>query len=68
MSLYTEAVERLKFGNFDLKSYNSNWEQLKKSMIKDNRIANYGCKFENVLGYKYNPDSDTPHRSNKEVL
>ena len=37
-------------------------------MIKGNGIVNYGCEFENVLGYRYNPDSDTLHISNKEVL
>ena len=68
ISLYTETVERLKFGNLDLRSYNSNCEQLKKLMIKDNRIVEHGCKFENVLGYKYNPNRDTLHISNKEVL
>ena len=34
ISLYTETVERLKLGNFDLRSCNSNCEQLKK--INDN--------------------------------
>ena len=37
-------------------------------MIKDDRIADHGCEFENVLGYKYNPNRDTLHISNKEVL
>ena len=37
-------------------------------MIKDNRISNHRGEFENVLGYKYNLDSDTLHISNGEVL
>ena len=68
ISLYTEVVERLKLGNFDLRSCNSNCEQLKKLIIKDNRTADHDCEFENVLGYKYNPNRDTLHISIKEVL
>ena len=37
-------------------------------MITNNRIADNGCEFENVFGNKYNPNRDTLHISNKEVL
>ena len=56
--LYQTAVERMDQGGFDLRSCNSNVEQLKEMMIKDMRYIEHGCEFDKVLGYKYSPSRD----------
>ena len=47
--LYTESVERMKKGNFDLQSCNTNSEKLKKLMTRDATLVEHGCEFDKVL-------------------
>ena len=56
--LYAESVTRMKKGNFDLQSCNTNSEKLRELMIKDTTYVEHGCEFEKVLGYKYSPTKD----------
>ena len=56
--LYAESVTRMKKGNFDLQSCNTNSEKLRELMIKDTTYVEHGCEFEKVLGYKYSPTRD----------
>lgn len=46
-------------GNFDLRSCNSNCEELKAQMKKDGNFVEHGCELEKVLGYRYNYSRDT---------
>ena len=56
--LYAESVDRMKKGNFDLQSCNTNSEKLRELMIKDITYVEHGCEFDKVLGYKYSPSKD----------
>lgn len=57
--LYQESIDRMSAGNFDLRSCNSNCEELKAQMKKDGNFVEHGCELEKVLGYRYNPSRDT---------
>merc|ERR1712030_155126 len=65
--LYKEAVRRMSEGNFDLRSCNTNCNELKKLMIKDKKYVEHGCDLEKVLGYKYNTKQDTIQISNSKI-
>ena len=56
--LYSESVDRMKKGNFELQSCNTNSEKLRQMMIRDSTYVEHGCEFEKVLGYKYSPVKD----------
>ena len=56
--LYTESVEKMKKGNFDLQSCNTNSEKLMELMIRDATYVEHGCEFDKVLEYKYSPKKD----------
>ena len=56
--LYKESVVRMKKGNFDLQSCNTNSDKLREMMIKDTTYVEHGCEFDKVLGYKYSPLKD----------
>ena len=58
-NLYKESVNRMAKGNFNLRSCNTNNEQLKNVMIQDNKYVEHGCTEKKVLGYKYNTETDT---------
>ena len=57
--LYTEAFDRMQKGNFELRSWNTNCEDLKQQMIEDHNFVEHGCELEKVLGYKYSTLNDT---------
>ena len=57
--LYKESFQRMQKGNFDLRSWNTNNDELKQIMIKDNNFVEHGCELEKVLGYKYSTQNDT---------
>ena len=65
--LYKEAVRRMSEGNFDLRSCNTNCNELKELMIKDKKYVEHGCDLEKVLGYKYNTKQDTIQISNSKI-
>ena len=65
--LYTEAFARMQQGNFDLRSWNTNCEELKKQMIEDQNFVDHGCELEKVLGYKYSTLNDTIQISNPHI-
>ena len=54
-------------GNFDLRSCNTNCNELKELMIKDKKYVEHGCDLEKVLGYKYNTKQDTIQISNSKI-
>ena len=54
-------------GNFDLRSCNTNCNELKEIMIKDKKYVEHGCDLEKVLGYKYNTKNDTIQISNSNI-
>lgn len=49
ISLYSEAVQRLVQGNFELRSCNSNCDPLKKLIFEDERIAQHVNLLMNTL-------------------
>ena len=49
--LYTTANYRMEKGHFNLRSWNTNCEELKTLMIKDQKFVEHGCQLEKVLGY-----------------
>ena len=57
--LYTTANYRMEKGHFNVRSRNTNCEELKTLMIKDQKFVENGCQLENVLGYKYSTLEDT---------
>ncbi|CAL4128735.1 unnamed protein product, partial [Meganyctiphanes norvegica] len=61
--LYKTSAERMALGNFDLRSCNSNSEELRNVMKVDGKIVEHSCEFERVLGYKYSTINDTLHIS-----
>ena len=42
--LYTEAFDRMQKGNFELRSWNTNCEDLKQQMIEDHNFVEHGCE------------------------
>ena len=58
INLYSNSVERMGQGNFDLRSCNTNSKKLKELMILDNRYVEHNSSYEKVLGYKYSPVKD----------
>ena len=67
ITLYTEAVPRLREGNFQLRSCNSNCESLKSIMKEEGTIVQHGCEYEKVFGYNYYPESDNISIANTSV-
>ena len=57
--LYTTANYCVEKGHFNLRSWNTNCEELKTLMIKDQKFVEHGCQLEKVLGYKYSTLEDT---------
>lgn len=51
--------DRMPQVNFNLRLWNTNCERLKSKMINDQNFVEYGCRLENVLGYKYSLLEDT---------
>ena len=49
-NLYKESVNRMAKGNFNLRSCNTNNEQLKNVMVQDSIYVEHGCNEEKVLG------------------
>ena len=56
--LYQTSVCRLAKGNFDLRSCNSNNDDLKSLMKADGRLIEHGCEWDKVLGYLYSSSRD----------
>ena len=50
---------RVEKGHFNLRSWNTNCEELKTLMIKEQKFVEHGCQLEKVLGYKYSTQEDT---------
>ena len=65
--LYKEAYSRMQKGNFDLRSWNTNNDELKNLMIEDKNFVEHGCQLEKVLGYKYSTENDTIQISNTQI-
>ena len=65
--LYTEAFDRMQKGNFELRSWNTNCEDLKQQMIEDHNFVEHGCELEKVLGYKYSTLNDTIQLSDAHI-
>ena len=53
--LYTEAFDRMQQGNNELRSWNTNCEDLKQHMIEDHNFVEHGCGLEKVLNDKIQP-------------
>ena len=66
--LYKESVDRMALGNFNLRSCNTNNEQLRNTMIQDGRYVDHGCNQEKVLGYKYNPATDSMQLAQAQIV
>ena len=66
--LYKESVERMAIGNFNLRSCNTNDEQLRNTMIQDGRYVDHGCNQEKVLGYRYNPVTDSMQLAQAQIV
>ena len=57
--LYTESFDRMLQGNFELRSWNTNCEDLKQQIIEDHNFVLHGCELEKVLDCKYSTLNDT---------
>ena len=57
--LYNQCAERMDGAHFELRSCNTNNENLKQVMEKDERYITHGCDKDKVLGYRYSSDLDT---------
>ena len=57
--IYRESTKRMKMGGFDLRSWVTNNNKLKKDMILDNVYVDHKCENEKMLGYLYNCNNDT---------
>lgn len=57
--LYVDCSERMKQVHFDLRSCNTNDENLKDLMKKDGKFITHDCEYDKVLGYKYSSTKDT---------
>ena len=66
--LYKESVERMAIGNFNLRSCNTNDEQLRNTMIQDGRYVDHGSNQEKVLGYRYNPVTDSMQLAQAQIV
>ena len=62
--LYKTSVCRLAKGNFDLRSCNSNNDDLKSLMKADGRLIEHGCEWDKVLGYLYSSSRDVMKLAN----
>ena len=56
--LYQECSRRMDEAHFELRSCNTNNEELKEKMVQDGRFITHGCDLDKILGYKYSPGSD----------
>ena len=63
-NLYKESVVRMNQGNFALRSWNTNCEELKQELLDDQNLVEHGCDLEKVLGYNYSTSHDTMHIAN----
>merc|ERR1711872_587970 len=68
IELYSNSVERMGQGNFDLRSCNTNSNKLRELMIKDKRYVEHGSQFEKVLGYKYSPVKDVIKLADSNIV
>ena len=57
--LYKDCSERMEQVHFDLRSCNSNHENLRNIMKKDGKYITHDCEYDKVLGYKYSSSKDT---------
>ena len=57
--LYKDCSDRMQKLHFDLRSCNSNNENLREIMKKDGKYITHDCEFDKVLGYKYSSTKDT---------
>ena len=65
--LYQSSVTRLAKGNFDLRSCNSNNDDLKSLMKADGRFIEHGNEWDKVLGYLYSSSRDVMKLANFEL-
>ena len=68
IELYSNSVERMGQGNFDLRSCNTNSNKLRELMIKDKRYVEHGSEYEKVLGYKYSPVKDVIKLADSSIV
>ena len=54
---YQIAIDRLRKGNFNIHSCNTNSEKLKSIMVNENTIPQHEEDCENILGYNYCPNN-----------
>lgn len=57
--LYYQAVNRLRIGIFHRQSCNSNCPKLWEVIKQDSSLMTHYCPWETVLGYRYNPKSNS---------
>ena len=65
--LYQYSATRLAKGNFDLRSCNSNNDDLKSLMKADGRFIEHGNEWDKVLGYLYSSSRDVMKLANFEL-
>lgn len=65
--LYHESKSRMHDGGFELRSWNSNSNDLKQIFINDNSASDHGLDAEKILGYLYDVNLDVIKISNSSV-
>ena len=58
IKFYKIAIDRLWVGNFNIHTCNTNSEELKSIVIKENTISQHEEVREKILGYNYFPNND----------